>query len=99
MNNSMKTYLSMVSLYLSTDIMDDIVAKEERQARPQLPRYKYTFTIPEGTKLYLFNTHGAFEAVTEFADRNEMPHCYVYWCVARTYESAQRKYINYLKNN
>jgi len=59
------------------------------------PKLKFVFSIPKGTKLYLFESNGNFESFTEFASRNEMPNYCVFHCVAINDKSAINKFTKF----
>ena len=59
------------------------------------PKYKFNFSIPKGTKLYLFEADGSFESFTEFKSRNEMPNYCVFYTIALNDNSAQKKFTKF----
>jgi hypothetical protein len=59
------------------------------------PTYKFNFSIPNGTKLYLFESNGNFETFTEFASRNEMPNYCVFHTIALNDKSALKKFTKF----
>jgi hypothetical protein len=59
------------------------------------PKYKFNFSIPKGTKLYLFESNGNFESFTVFASRNEMPNYCVFHTIALNDNSAIKKFTKF----
>lgn len=59
------------------------------------PKYKFNFSIPKGTKLYLFENDGSFESFTEFSSRNEMPNYCVFHTIAVNDKSALKKFTKF----
>ena len=57
------------------------------------PIYKFNFSIPKGTKLYLFESDGSFESFTE--SRNEMPNYCVFHTIALNDNSALKKFTKF----
>lgn len=59
------------------------------------PKYKFNFSIPKGTRLYLFENDGCFESFTEFTSRNEMPNYCVFYTIAVNDNSALKKFTKF----
>jgi hypothetical protein len=94
----------ILGMYAAMAAMSDPTNSMYRTARESEPRpskkstkeiFKYTFVIPKGAKLYLFEHDGTFESYKFFANRNEMPNYCVFYCIARTDESAIKKFNSF----